>query len=285
MNTASAQGLLWQAQRGNLTIFLLGSVHVCDSSCYPFAPAVQQALLASNALALELDAERPEISARIAQRGFYPAGQSLRQWLTPEQRTRLSRVLAQQYGQPAESLYQMRPWLFQTVITLYAAEKIGLAPKLGVDLKLAELARAQQKPVLELETVDEQLDMLDALSEKDSVEDLAQALDGLEDATLGIHLNNLVVAWKKGNAVRLQAQIKALMTSTERAGLFAQHMQQRNRRMAERLEKFALEHRVLMVTIGAAHLLDQDNVLELLEQRGFKIRRLPTEPLPVKPPS
>lgn len=277
VSSVSAQGLLWQAQRGNLTIFLLGSVHVCDAGCYPFAPTVQQALLASNAVALELDAERTDLASKIEQRGLYPAGQSLRQWLSTEQTTRLSRVLAQQYGKPVDPLYRMRPWLFQTVVTVYAAEKIGLASQLGVDLKLSEMARVQKKPVLELETLDEQLDMLDALGEKNIGEGLAQVIDVLEDTTLSINLNNLVVAWKKSNMERLQAQIHALMTETERHGTFAQAMRQRNRRMVERLVRFAQQYQVLLATVGSAHFFDTGNLLELLQQQGFKIRRLPTE--------
>ena len=283
VGNVGAQGLLWQAQRGNLTIFLLGSVHVCDAGCYPFAPAVQQALLASNAVALELDAERTDIASKIEQRGFYPAGQSLRQWVSPEQAARLSRVLAEQYGKPVEPLYRMRPWLFQTVVTMYAAEKIGLNSQLGVDLKLAEMARNQKKPVLELETLDEQLDMLDALGEKNIGEGVAQVINVLEDTTLGINLNNLVVSWKKGNLERLQIQVNALMTDAERRGTFAQAMQQRNRRMVDRLVKFSQHYQVLLAAVGSAHFLDTGNLLELLQQQGFKIRRLPTELIPAKP--
>lgn len=48
----------------------------------------------------------------------------------------------------------------------------------------------------------------------------------------------------------------------------------RNAKMAGSIAQFLEEDRNVFVVIGAAHLaLDEDNVIELLRRKGFRIRR------------
>ncbi len=281
--TTLAQGMLWQAQRGQSLIFLYASVHVCDAGCYPFAPAVQQALQISQVLAVELDPEREDISQKISQRGFYPPGQSLRPLFTPEQYKRLEEVFSSQYNKRLETLLHMRPWLFQTALSIYAAEKVGLDSSLGVDLKLMQQARALKKPIRPLETLDEQLQMLELLAAQDPAGQMKQLAEQFESGLLGIQLSNLVVVWKRGDAQRLSSMLDALQTDAEKQPAFQNELRLRNQRMTQRMLQLLQEYRTVMVVVGAAYYFEPGSLLTLLQQQGFEIRRLPTDrPTPAK---
>ncbi len=281
--TTLAQGMLWQAQRGQATIFLYASVHVCDAGCYPFAPAVNQALQISQVLAVELDPEREDINQKISQRGFYPLGQSLRPLFSPDQFERLEAVFSSQYNKRLEALLHMRPWLFQTAMSIYAAEKVGLDSSLGVDLKLMQQARNLKKPIRPLETLDEQLQMLELLATQDPAGQMKQLADQFESGLLGIQLSNLVVVWKRGDAQRLGSMLEALQTDAEKIPAFQNELKVRNQRMTQRVLQLLQEYRTVMVVVGAAHYFEPGSLLTLLQQQGFEIRRLPTEkPTPAK---
>ncbi|TAK90189.1 MAG: TraB/GumN family protein [Burkholderiaceae bacterium] len=279
---AAAQGLLWQAQRGQSTLFLAASIHVCDASCYPFPPTVLKALQVSEALAVELDPERENVNEKIAQRGFYPPGQSLRPLFDDDQYQRLESVLDAEYKKKLSALMQMRPWLFQTAVSIYAAEKVGLDSSLGIDLKLMEQARTLKKPVRELETIDEQLQLLEVLDGADPAGALKELGAQMESGLLGIQLSNLVVVWKRGDAARLEAMLDALQSESEKNPAFQKQEQERNQRMAQRILQLMHEYRTLTVVVGAAHFLGPGNLLTLLQAQGYEIRRLPTD-VPPRP--
>jgi len=271
---ASAQGVVWEAQRGGTTLYLLGSIHVCDASCYPLSAAAQFALHRARVVAVEIDPGRPEISAAVIQHGFYPPEQSLRPLLQGVQLTELDAVLTRRHERELAPLLQMRPWLFQAILSSFAAERIGLDSQLGVDLHVMTQARAWRKPVLELETLAEQMEALEYLSGQDVAGSLKQAVRAFEDNTLGASLASVVDAWKHSDRPQLQAMVNAMQTGQEKHERVTQLMQQRNRRMTERMMRMAEQHKTVLVVVGVAHYLESGNILELLRAQGFTVRAL-----------
>src|SRR5262249_9039760 len=104
---------------------------------------------------------------------------------------------------PGTLLDQFPPSLAAAVLTEIQIRQLGYDPDWGVDAYYYRRARKYGKTVVPLETVDEQLDALNDLSEQASDELITVTLK--EAAELQGNLRDLIRAWKGGEVDRLEA--------------------------------------------------------------------------------
>jgi uncharacterized protein YbaP (TraB family) len=71
------QSFLWEVKSDTATVYLFGTIHVGKKDMYPLAPLIEQALAASEALAVEADVEARSGSIEAAQATMYKPPDSL----------------------------------------------------------------------------------------------------------------------------------------------------------------------------------------------------------------
>jgi uncharacterized protein YbaP (TraB family) len=79
--------------------------------------------------------------------------------LDADTRRKLERKLAEA-GLPAEVMAGMKPWLIALTISSLEFMRLGFDPNLGVDMHFYQRARQDGKRIGELETVEQQLQIL-----------------------------------------------------------------------------------------------------------------------------
>ena len=252
-------------------VYLLGSVHVCRESCLRFPEAVMRRFRVSQALALELDPTRPEAASKMLAATALPAGQTLRSKLSTTQFRNLQVVL-DDLGLPMQLIDGMRPIMASTVISTIAAQKQGLTMEHGIDLWFLQQAQSNNKPVRELETVERQLRALTSGSEQDEIASLQETLDLISSRRFAPYLEDLIKAWQSGNLTRLSQLMQESMANSK--GLEDALIGKRNIEMADKLSLWLSRGEQIFVVMGAAHIAGPGNVAELLERKGFSIRRV-----------
>lgn len=268
---------LWEARNELGTIYLFGSVHVCNASCFPLSEAVTSRLRASDTLVVELDPRTPALQDKLVAAAMLPPGQTLPQLMTANDWRELESAV-RALGVPPESLTQMRPWMASTVLSLLIAQQNGLTPESGIDVTLISYADKNKMKLEELETLDEQITAMNAGTEREQRTALRELATMVRQKKLGGLLRDLVEAWKTGDSLKIDRLMRVGMpagSSMEKA-VFSQ----RNIRMAERIEaRMKQDPRARFVVVGVGHLVGANSVPEILSKHGYSVRQISADDL------
>lgn len=265
------RSLLWKASKNGVPDFwLLGSVHLADSSFYPFVPVVDSALEASTLVAAELDIQQDSTAARtalaMAAKGKLPAGVRLGEVLPESLNVRVD-SLTRAWNIPREIFELFRPWMVAVSLSAVAIERSGLSADYGIDQEILLRAEDLGKKIFSIETPESQIDVFAGESDSLGIEYLASTLDEISEADSLVR--GIATAWKCGNVPRLRALLDSDSDAYEE-GLYVR----RNVRMAAVADSLAQAHERAFIVIGAAHLVGSgENVLVLLEKMGYQIER------------
>ena len=263
--------ILWQATKGDQTLYLLGSIHLTHPSFYPLDADIYKAYELSDVLVMEIGTEisSPETAALMDRRSKLPAGQDLLDMLS-EATLNKARAAGDKYGVPIEMFRFRKPWFY--VITLAANQyvKLGYQAHLGIDLHFQQRAIKDAKQVIGLETIDEQLDFFDQMMTTDTDEFINQTLD--EMAASESFIQDMAKAWKSGNADQLDKILDHSMQNYPEIEAVLLH--QRNRNWMQKIPQLLAAHKTLFVVVGAAHLVGDQGLPQLLKQQGFTLQQL-----------
>ncbi|MDT8450391.1 MAG: TraB/GumN family protein [Wenzhouxiangellaceae bacterium] len=148
----------------------------------------------------------------------------------------------------------------------------------GVDSWIWGQALASGKKIISLETAKDRLHAIQRAFGGEScelqarlLEDYIAAQNGREPFSEEDFLR-LVDYWRKGDMDGLAQQIERHRTDSD--VLFESLTSGRNRIWLPRIVDQLLHNRSTLVVVGSAHLIGPDNLLQLLENHGFTVRRI-----------
>lgn len=262
-----AKPLLWEAKKGEQTVHVFGTFHL-GIGLSDFPPSLQDYVKRSSTFLMET--ELSASTARLMQeRALLPAGQSLDQYLPAETWEKLIQMMAGIL--PEESLKQLKPWYVSIVMTQMAIQQLRFEGSL--DLELREFARAQSLELGHLESADIQISVMEASFPSHVLDaSLRQTENPLQTMKQGL------VALHGCFVLADLACLEKNMGPSSKGGTLEPFqidllLKQRNRTWIPKIEK-ASRHGKTFVAVGAGHLVGEDNVLELLAEEGFTIRRI-----------
>lgn len=266
-----ADPAIWVVRDDDTTIYLFGTFHLLDSRPW-FNDEVKTAFDASNELVVEANVpENPmELQPVIMRYARDPQGRSLAARLTPEQNAELGRALAT-LGAPAAAFDQFEPWFVAMTLTAVATQQLGLNQANGPDTVLLRAARERSLPIHELEGIEVQLQMFDAMPEEQQMAHLRQALDNLDQ--LDDMLAPMLAAWSTGNVDELKAILTRTMVSDP--ALYRMLFADRNARWATWIQERMARPGTVFVAVGGGHLAGDDSVQAALQARGIGAERVP----------
>lgn len=265
--------MVWAVRGAHGTLYLAGSVHLLPAQDANLPPALDQAYRAADKLVMELDLGKldpTELTAWMQQHGALPAGSDL-QTLLGETRYLKVRSAAGSFGLPPQVIETQAPWLIGLEIAELEYTQLGYDPQHGVEEQLVHRAQADGKPTAGLETIQEELGGLEALSAKEQLRLLDQSLEELKDAPE--ELRAVLSAWRRGDVAEL-----ARLLAQEYDGfptLYDRLVTARNRHWLPQIEALARGNGNTLVVVGALHLVGPGGLLELLRKDGFTPTPLP----------
>lgn len=284
----SSKHFFWKVSDENSSVWLLGSVHFADSSFYPLDSVIENAFVAAEELAVEInigdDSVSNDVASQSLQQGMLPKGQTLSEVLPRNVWNSLD-SLCSAWNFPVVHLMGMRPWFAATTLSVIAIQRTGIDPSYGVDAVLIDRAATDGKAIVSLETASEQVNALADTSDSDSAGVYYLKTTLREISMLDSMVAQMMRAWKTGDEDLLRKVMneeecsESVDCSDDGDQTIRENMEEkiytsRNVKMAESIAEFLKEDRNVFVVVGAAHLaLDKDNVVSLLEKRGLKVER------------
>ena len=261
---------LWRGTFNDHDISILGSIHALRPGDYPLPEAINNAYQRAETVVFELDLtnlDPDSISAAVNSTGLLTQG-SLPQLFAPQDWRRADE-LARSMNISLDPLAGLKPWLAAMTIVQIRMTQLDYDPELGIDQHFAALARADGKPVIGLETLLQQLTMLDSLPPH---EQQALFLQSLEEAQeMGAGLDELVEAWRRGNNAALAEELGG--SFTEFPELYQQLVVARNKAWSEQILAMDASTGDLLVVVGALHLVGPDSLIGMLKERGLVLNQ------------
>ncbi|MDV5170835.1 TraB/GumN family protein [Photobacterium rosenbergii] len=257
-----AEPLVWQAQDAQREFIILGSIHAGEDDFYPLPNAFTSHWDSADALVVEANILKPS-SAQLN-----PAVATTTEMLTETEKQSLA-AIAKLAGLSSSPLLSSPPWLAAISLQMKMAEQAGLSPNRGVDITLLKRAQASQLPILELESVEKQLRLMEQLD--DHGKNLLMVTVNEWDKMTN-QLTCLISAWQAGD----QTQLDSLFDESQyNDDTDAALIVDRNRDWATKLiEDPAFQRGKFLIVVGAMHLLGEEGLPELLKQKGFSINQL-----------
>ncbi|MBN8895465.1 MAG: TraB/GumN family protein [Rhodanobacter sp.] len=266
-----AHPALWVVKDADTTIYLFGTVHLMPSDASWHSPELDRALADSRTLYIELTDDDPANMTALVLRYGMDATHPLSSQLSQSEAHRLD-LLANKLGVPGgmQTLNVMRPWLAALTLAVTPLLKAGLDPEHGVDKQLKAQMSAAGKPVLGLETAEQQVRFL---ADMPRMIELALLRSTMRDADKGtFRLTELIDAWKAGDVDAI-ARIGNDDMRLHEPKLYQRLLVQRNQVWATKIAAMLQQPGTVFIAVGAAHLAGPDSVQVQLRKLGISAQR------------
>lgn len=285
-----SQGLLYRVTKGENTLYVLGSIHIGNEEMLPFGGHILDAMEQSDLMVFECDTKSPEAVKATVSMMYQKAGTRTQDIVSPETWEAVSQA-CEKISYPLTAFAAMKPWAIVSTLTVYmTAELLGIpdiqsAMELGVEEQVYKQLEGIQKPVLYLESVEEQLGVMDGFSPELQEYLLKTTCDSVLQPS-EVSASDATVAmwpewWKNGDEKAFAQAYRADYEQEQQTALLEEYhdglVTRRNIMMAERLDEMMKQHngQTAFATIGLLHLvLEEDSVLTHLKGMGYTVERI-----------
>ena len=269
---ALAQSSVWIATKDSQSVYLGGTVHLLRPADFPLPAPFETAYTASEKLYFETDIaglSDMSVQARLLQELTYKGDQSLRTVLDDSTYQALSAHLVT-IGMPIQMLEKFKPGLLVSTLQVLEFQKLGFTPQ-GVDAYFNSRAIEDGKALGELEPIDAQIGYIAEMGIGNESEFIRLSLEDLDE--METSMNQMLGAWRSGN----DEMLDALFVNDMKEGypeLYDSLLVQRNLNWLPIIEAMFSDSDTEFVLVGAAHLVGEDGLLNMLRKKGYEVQQL-----------
>jgi len=264
---AQSNSILWEITGKKLEkpSYLYGTIHIQAEDVFSFDPLVYNKLKSCDALAVELVMDEIDKTA-VRDKMIMEEG-SIKDYLTEEEYDLLDSVVKEKVGQPLFLFEKMKPFFLSSQIMQTSMPK---EKPLALDMHLIASARKMDMEVVPLEEFSDQIGAIDKISLQEQTDML---MDNITDAETSMEeeFEKLVRAYVSQDLDSL----KIMMQDTALPEAFAKELLvRRNKGMAGEIHKI-MKKKSVFAAFGAAHLVGEKGVIELLRKKGYTLKPVP----------
>lgn len=272
INSNDTASSMWKVSKGEDSIYVGGTIHILPISEFPLPPQFTQAYQLSDTVVFE--AELPDPADAAAQQKFlaamaYQDGRTLKDTLSEKTYSDLDAYLTP-FGANIEQVAGFKPGFIVSMMTMLEAQRVSMAGE-GVDSYFTQLAKRDNKNREYFETIEFQMHMLSNLGEGEEDRLISENLSMMP--TLKPYLQDIIKAWREGDSEELN-ELVVDKVKRESPASVEQLLIQRNKNWIPQIEQMFGDDDKELVLVGVGHLVGEENVLALLEQRGYSIEKL-----------
>jgi hypothetical protein len=267
--------LMWKATSPGATVYLVGSIHVGDSSMYPLPKEVEAAFAAAKVLAVEINiknADQAKMIGLVQKYGMYPGDDTLTKHLSKETQAALDDYCAK-HNVPRMGMEKLKPWLVSISIVQMALQQAGGDPSLGIDIHFLDESKPPQR-IDELETMESQFAILAEATEEEQQSMLASTLkrsDNMKDL-----IKRVQTAYISGDPDSLE-KIMHEQNDVGSKSLEKKFVDDRNVVMTAKMEEYLKGKDPVFAVVGALHIIGDKGIAKQLRDKGYKVEQVTLE--------
>lgn len=259
------------------TLLILGTIHLGPPGGWTFSKALADGLEHADSFVLELDlgkVSEEAVANSLAELVVIESPRLLRDLVSPETAKVLADndALLSELGLPFNARKRLKPWYIAVGLVESTTARAGLPTKASAESVI--MAAIGSRPILGLETFDEQLTMLNEIDP--SLQDmmLRDTVNRLDEAVEDTRA--LATAWHSGDEVFLQ---KLAREGTDEMPEFEKFYEiilgDRNLRWMSTFRSLLddpdRKGEVVFVGVGALHLFLDSGLIELFRESGYDV--------------
>jgi hypothetical protein len=252
---------------------VVGYIHFFKREAYPLHRKIESAFDQSEVLAVEAnvnDIAKIDIG-KLAESALYLGHESLERHVSAETYESIKKETGR-LGIPLEFINRQKPWFLALVLESLELLKLGFDPNYGIDKYFLSKA-AGKKKIVEMESLGYQIDLLSRFSDQEQESFLLYTVKDLR--ILRQELDRLTQAWISGDATGLESiMIRGFAEDSGMSSVYEKLILERNRSMASKIEEFLRNRETYFVVVGAAHLVGNQGIIEILKGRGYLVEQL-----------
>ena len=269
----------WKVEKkGTKPSYLFGTMHVTDPEIVNLAPKVKTALENSDRVALELseaaDDNSKAMAAKLAASPDFltpKKGEGFKDGLSQQEFNKL-KASFETHNLPFQLIANNKPWFIWMTLSLPACEARREAYGYrALDVEIGQNAKKLGKPVIGLETVDEQLSAIEKLPLSFQARSIKDYLDNPKFyADMFYTETQLYKQSRIGEILVLDTLFKTTISKKDQEIFKDILMTKRNLRMSERALPL-IEQGNSFIAVGAAHMVDDTGLVEQLRKHGYHV--------------
>jgi uncharacterized protein YbaP (TraB family) len=269
-----SKAFIWKVSSGSTHVYLLGSVHVASPDLYPLDKTTEDAFDSSNYLVVEVNTNnltQIHASELLVQYGTYPKGEGFKNNVSEELYNKLAKLF-QKNDVDITLFNDYKPFVIYNFMSQLVLKGLGYKIENGIDLYFMNKADKSRKSILELETSEYQLSLMSSIPDEVMIKMIQY---DIENPEIEKYLQDLFNAWENGDAVKMESVVfEALVDVPEMAPYYETMYDQRNYKMAQKIEEFLANDKVYFIVVGAGHLVGEKGLINLLQNKGYTIEQL-----------
>lgn len=260
---------LWVVKDEDTTIYLFGTVHILKPGLAWFDEGVKTAFDASDKLVLEMVEPAPsESQALFMKLAMDPNGKSLRSKMTDADRA-VYEAAVKKIGLPVEGLDPFDPWAAAVTLSVLNMQKQGFDINSGAEKQLTAAAKASNKPIGGVETMEFQLGVFDTMPEAEQIRFLVESAKLTDDS--GKMMDRMVELWGTPDPDGLGQLMNEGLASRV---LYDALLTKRNANWAKWISAEMAKPGTIFMAVGAGHLAGATSVQALLPAYGLTAQRV-----------
>ena len=263
-------------------IWLFGSIHIGEEYFYPLPRYVLKAYKEAKVLAVEFDLVQYKNNAVAKKRALtalsYKDGTNTKKYLPESLYEDAIKILKESnlYDKDTEKYY---PSAWSNFIDDALYVKLGIKEELGIDRYFIDQAYKTKKRIEEIESLEDQYAILANFSTSLQTSLLYSSVNAYKKADIEAPKKRME-NWAKGDEAVLAESYKKTteFSSEQQETLYNEYHKalvvDRNQKMAEYAEKALLSGEKTFICVGAAHIIGEGGVVEILSQKGYTVKTI-----------
>jgi uncharacterized protein YbaP (TraB family) len=268
------KSFIWKVSSDTTSVYLLGSVHVARPDIYPLDSTIEDAFNSADYLVVEVNTNNISISYAsqlLLEYGTYSNSHGFKESVSEDLYNKLDERFWD-YGINLILFDDYKPFVLYNMLSQYILDSFGYKAEYGIDFYFLDKAEKSNMVILELETAELQMDLLSSVPDETIIKMMQYDIDnpGTE-----AYLQELFDVWVDGDVVGMETvAFGALDDEPELAPYYEILYDQRNFNMAKKIEEFLSDDETYFIVVGAAHLVGDNGLINLLVNKGYDVEQL-----------
>jgi uncharacterized protein YbaP (TraB family) len=257
--------LLWEISGNGLNepSYLFGTLHMTCKEDFLLSESVKQKFASSKQIYLELDMDDPQLQGKMMQQMQLAGKETLKNKLGESNFKKLDSFLQKEMSMNVVMFDKFKPMM---VMGLLAQRLLPCATIESYDLNFVKMASEQKKELLGLEKVEEQIGVFDAIPDSLEILSIMNMVNDFDAQKK--EFTRMSAIYKSQD---LEALYQLMVESPEMMGSQELLLDRRNRNWIPVMES-AMKNSSTFFAVGAGHFGGSQGVLELLRNKGYKVK-------------
>ena len=255
--------LLYKVEGDNIkTSYVFGTMHMMPKKDFLLEEKVKNAFTTSDLVVMELDMDDPGMQTEMMKYAMLGADESIQDHMTTEEYKILDDYFTTKMGVGMAAFSKMKPFIISST---------AMIAHLGQDMASFEatflqMAAAEKKEVIGLETIEFQMSMFDEQSYEQQIDQVIEMLQKV--GGMGTYFDEIVSAYTSQD---IDVLYKVLNEFFEDDKAFKKKMlDDRNENWIPKIGENSKENSVFYA-VGAGHLGGEKGVISLLKASGYRV--------------